>query len=221
MKAVILLSGGMDSAVCCAQAQAEGYTLYALHVNYQQRTSEKERRCARALASHYHIQEFKELSMDFLKNIGGSGLIDTSISLPTTESESHAIPPSYVPFRNSILLSFATAWSEVLQAQAIFYGANSIDFSGYPDCRPAYFQAFQTLMDVGTKDDTHITLQIPLATMSKGDIVQQGIALHVPFELTWSCYMNTERACGVCDSCRLRLKGFEKAGIRDPIPYRT
>jgi 7-cyano-7-deazaguanine synthase len=221
MKAVILLSGGMDSAVCCAPAQAHGYSLYALHVDYEQRTSEKELQCARALASHYHVQGFKELSMDFLKDIGGSGLIDTSISLPTTESESPVVPPSYVPFRNSILLSLATAWAEVLSAQAIVYGANSIDFSGYPDCRPAYFEAFQTLINAGTKDDTHITLLTPLASMSKADIVQAGIKLHVPFELTWSCYMNSEIACGVCDSCRLRLKGFKEAGINDPITYRS
>jgi 7-cyano-7-deazaguanine synthase len=221
MKAVILLSGGMDSAVCCALAQAHGYSLYALHVDYEQRTSEKELQCARALASHYHVQGFKELSMDFLKDIGGSGLIDTSISLPTTESESPVVPPSYVPFRNSILLSLATAWAEVLSAQAIVYGANSIDFSGYPDCRPAYFEAFQTLINAGTKDDTHITLLTPLASMSKADIVQAGIKLHVPFELTWSCYMNSEIACGVCDSCRLRLKGFKEAGINDPITYRS
>ncbi|MBU7042995.1 MAG: 7-cyano-7-deazaguanine synthase QueC [Theionarchaea archaeon] len=221
MKAVILLSGGMDSAVCCAIAQSEGFSLYALHVRYHQRTSEKELRCAHALATHYHVHDFKELSINFLQEIGGSGLIDSSIELPVTEKDAHAIPPSYVPFRNSILLSYATAWAEVISAEAIFYGANSIDFSGYPDCRPRYFKAFQALIDAGTKDDTRIRLRTPLATMSKAEIVTRGVTLQVPFQLTWSCYIDPDMACGVCDSCRLRLKGFKTAGVTDPIVYRS
>lgn len=222
MKAVILLSGGMDSAVCAGIARKEGNSLYVLHVDYHQRTSLKELRCAEALARFYGAEAFKVLSMDFLREIGGSGLIDTSIELPMGDSPSgsETIPPSYVPFRNSILLSFATAWAEVVGAGAIYYGANSIDFSGYPDCRPEYFKAFQKVIDTGTRDETSILLQTPLSSMSKAEIVTKGIELHVPFELTWSCYTDAEKACGRCDSCKLRLKGFRENGLTDPIQYR-
>jgi 7-cyano-7-deazaguanine synthase len=224
MKAVVLVSGGMDSAVCCGIARTEGYTLHVLHMVYGQRTSTKEYECAKNLAQFYRAGDFKVISMDFLKEIGGSGLIDKGIGLPMGEppgSPGSEIPPSYVPFRNSIILSLATAWAEVISADAMYYGANSIDFSGYPDCRPVYFKAFQALIDVGTKDETSIELKTPLATMSKADIVKKGLELGVPFELTWSCYTENEAACGVCDSCRLRLKGFRETGIEDPIPYKT
>lgn len=218
MNAVILLSGGMDSAVCASIAAEEGYTLYVLHVNYRQRTSKKELECAQKLAAYFRAKDFKVISLDFLKDIGGSGLTDEAIELPTEETE--GIPPSYVPFRNSILLSLATAWAEVVEAAALFYGANFIDFSGYPDCRPEYFEAFQNLIHVGTKDETCITLRTPLSAMSKAEIVKKGLELHTPFELTWSCYTENEKACGVCDSCRLRLKGFKENGATDPIEYR-
>lgn len=217
MRAIVLLSGGMDSAVCASIAQKEGYTLYVLHVNYGQRTNQKELACARNLARFFRAEDFKEITLDFLKEIGGSGLTDKSIALPTEKTE--GIPPSYVPFRNSIILSHAVAWAEVIGADAIFYGANFIDFSGYPDCRPVYFEAFQNLIDVGTKDETSITLQTPLSDMSKAEIVKKGLELETPFELTWSCYTKTEKACGVCDSCRLRLKGFRENGVEDPIQY--
>ncbi|MGD2248239.1 MAG: 7-cyano-7-deazaguanine synthase QueC [Candidatus Methanofastidiosia archaeon] len=229
MKAVILLSGGMDSAVCGSIAKKEGFTVYALHSNYHQRTSEKEYACAKKLAHFFHAEDFKVITLNFLKEIGGSGLIDKTIELPTkkikikTETKKETtpqdIPPSYVPFRNSILLSLATAWAEVISADAIFYGANFIDFSGYPDCRPQYFKAFQKLIEVGTKDDTHIVLKTPLAELSKADIVKTGLQLDTPFELTWSCYTQTEKACGICDSCRLRLEGFAKNNAQDPIQY--
>lgn len=216
-KAVILLSGGMDSAVCASIAVDEGIDLYVLHVNYQQRTSEKECECAKALAKHFKAKDFKVISFSFLREIGGSGLIDERIALPTKETE--GIPPSYVPFRNSIILSLATAWAEVIGADALFYGANSIDFSGYPDCRPEYFNAFQNVINVGTKDETTIQLRTPLSSMSKADIVKKGLALKTPFGLTWSCYTESEKACGVCDSCRLRLKGFKENGVKDPVVY--
>lgn len=216
-KAVVLLSGGMDSAVCASIAKSEGFTLYVLHVNYGQRTSKKERECAGNLASFFGALDFKVISLDFLKEIGGSGLVDERIALPVEEIE--GIPPSYVPFRNSIILSLATAWAEVVGAEALFYGANFIDFSGYPDCRPQYFEAFQRLIDTGTKDDTVIVLRTPLASLSKADIVKKGLELGTPFALTWSCYKENEKACGVCDSCRLRLKGFHENGVTDPIPY--
>jgi 7-cyano-7-deazaguanine synthase len=219
MKAIILLSGGMDSAVCASIARKEGYTLYGLHVDYKQRTSKKELECAQKLAAFFEAEDFKIISLDFLQEIGGSGLLDERIVLP--EKETEGIPSSYVPFRNSIILSLATAWAEVIDAEALFYGANSIDFSGYPDCRPQYFKAFQSLINVGTKDETSITLKVPLAHMSKADIVKKGLELKTPFELTWSCYTQNERACGVCDSCRLRLKGFEENHLKDPIEYNT
>ncbi|MDY1590635.1 MAG: 7-cyano-7-deazaguanine synthase QueC [Methanofastidiosum sp.] len=215
--AVVLLSGGMDSAVCAAIARKDGHNIYVLHVDYGQRTNKKEFNCAKGISSSYNALNFKVINLDFLKEIGGSGLVDNSIELPKTETI--GIPPSYVPFRNSILLSLATAWAEVVGAEAIYYGANSIDFSGYPDCRPLFFEAFQELIDVGTKDETNIKLKTPLAYMSKGDIVKKGIELGVPFEKTWSCYTENDNACGVCDSCRLRLKGFQDAGEKDPIRY--
>lgn len=218
-KAVILLSGGMDSAVCASIAVKEGFDLYVLHVDYGQRTSKKELTCAKALAEYFKAKDVTVISLDFLKEIGGSGLTDESIALPTEETE--GIPPSYVPFRNSIILSLATAWAEVIQAEALFYGANFIDFSGYPDCRPEYFEAFQHVMDVGTKDDTTIQLRTPLSSMSKADIVKKGLELKTPFALTWSCYTESEKACGVCDSCRLRLKGFKENGVEDPVLYVT
>ncbi|NMC60654.1 MAG: 7-cyano-7-deazaguanine synthase QueC [Candidatus Methanofastidiosa archaeon] len=216
-KAVVLLSGGMDSTVCTAIAKNEGYNIYVIHVNYGQRTNKKEMNCAKNLANYYNALDFKVINLDFLKEIGGSGLIDLSIELP--KSETQGIPPSYVPFRNSILLSLATAWAEVVGADAVYYGANSIDFSGYPDCRPSFFEAFQRLIDNGTKDETNIKLMTPLGYMSKSDIVRKGIELSVPFEKTWSCYTENDKACGVCDSCRLRLKGFKDAGEKDPIDY--
>ncbi|MBU6998418.1 MAG: 7-cyano-7-deazaguanine synthase QueC [Theionarchaea archaeon] len=216
-RAVVLLSGGMDSAVCASIAKSEGFTLYVLHVNYGQRTSKKERECAEKLATFFKAADFKVISLGFLKEIGGSGLLDESIALPVEETE--GIPPSYVPFRNSIILSLATAWAEVVGAEALFYGANFIDFSGYPDCRPQYFEAFQRLIDTGTKDDTVIVLRTPLASLSKADIVRKGLELGTPFALTWSCYTGTDKACGVCDSCRLRLKGFHENGLTDPITY--
>jgi 7-cyano-7-deazaguanine synthase len=215
--AIVLLSGGMDSAVCAAIAKKEGHNIYVLHVNYGQRTNKKEFNCAKDISAFYNALGFKVINLDFLKEIGGSGLVDNSIELPKVETQ--GIPPSYVPFRNSILLSLATAWAEVVGAEAIYYGANSIDFSGYPDCRPLFFEAFQSLIDAGTKDETKITLRTPLAYLSKADIVKKGKGIGVPFEKTWSCYTENEKACGVCDSCRLRLKGFQEAGEKDPIKY--
>ncbi|MCC7573141.1 MAG: 7-cyano-7-deazaguanine synthase QueC [Candidatus Methanofastidiosum sp.] len=215
--AVVLLSGGMDSAVCAAISKKDGHNIYVLHVDYGQRTNKKEYNCAKDISSFYNALDFKVINLDFLKEIGGSGLTDNSIDLPKAETQ--GIPPSYVPFRNSILLSLATAWAEVVGAEAIYYGANSIDFSGYPDCRPLFFEAFQELIDAGTKDEIMIKLKTPLAYMSKGDIVKKGIELEVPFEKTWSCYTENDNACGFCDSCRLRLKGFQDAGEKDPIKY--
>lgn len=216
-KAIVLVSGGMDSAVCAAIAKKDGYKIYSIHIDYGQRTNKKELFCAKEISLFCNAADFKSINIDFLKEIGGSGLTDNSIELSNAKNE--GIPSSYVPFRNSILLSLATAWAEVVGAEAIYYGANSIDFSGYPDCRPLFFEAFQKLIDSGTKDETKIKLKVPLAYMTKEEIVKKGIELKVPFEKTWSCYKKNDKACGVCDSCILRLKGFKESGKKDPIEY--
>ncbi len=207
------MSGGLDSTVCAAIAQRERYDLYALFITYGQNTVEKEEACVTHLADHFNA-ELKIIDLAFLKEIGGSALTD---DLEVTRDDT-GIPSTYVPFRNSIFLSLAVAWAEVVGAEAIFYGANYVDFSGYPDCRPQYFEAFQQLIEKGTKRGD-ITLKTPLAEMSKQEIIQKGIELGVPFEHTWSCYFATDKACGECESCTLRLEGFEKAGCEDPIEY--
>ena len=213
MRAVVLMSGGLDSCVCAGMAQNMGYELHILFVKYGQKTEKKEEQCVKKLANYFKA-DLKILDLEFLKDIGGSSLTsDVEVTRDDT-----GIPSTYVPFRNSIFLSLATAWAETLNANAVFYGANSIDFSGYPDCRPDYFKAFQNLIEKGTKRGD-IKLIVPLAEMSKSEIVKKGIELRLPLEHTWSCYFNTEKACGKCESCRLRLKGFEEAQYKDPIEY--
>ncbi|MCK4637148.1 MAG: 7-cyano-7-deazaguanine synthase QueC [Methanomicrobia archaeon] len=213
MRAVVLMSGGLDSCVCAGMAHGMGYELHILFVKYGQKTEKKEEQCVKKLANYFKA-DLKILDLEFLKDIGGSSLTsDVEVTRDDT-----GIPSTYVPFRNSIFLSLATAWAETLNANAVFYGANSIDFSGYPDCRPDYFKAFQNLIEKGTKRGD-IKLIVPLAEMSKSEIVKKGIELRLPLEHTWSCYFNTEKACGKCESCRLRLKGFEEAQYKDPIEY--
>lgn len=213
MRAVVLMSGGLDSCVCAGMAHSMGYELHILFVKYGQKTEKKEEQCVKKLTNYFKA-DLKILDLDFLKDIGGSSLTsDVEVTRDDT-----GIPSTYVPFRNSIFLSLATAWAEILNANAVFYGANSIDFSGYPDCRPDYFKAFQNLIEKGTKRGD-IKLIVPLAEMSKSEIVKKGIELRLPLEHTWSCYFNTEKACGKCESCRLRLKGFEEAQYKDPIEY--
>ncbi len=213
MRAVVLMSGGLDSCVCAGIAQNMGYELHILFVKYGQKTEKKEEQCVKRLANYFKA-DLKILNLEFLKDIGGSSLTsDVEVTRDDT-----GIPSTYVPFRNSIFLSLATAWAEILNANAVFYGANSIDFSGYPDCRPDYFKAFQNLIEKGTKRGD-IKLIVPLAEMSKSEIVKKGIELRLPLKHTWSCYFNTEKACGKCESCRLRLKGFEEAQYKDPIEY--
>ena len=213
MRAVVLMSGGLDSCVCAGMAHGMGYELHILFVKYGQKTEKKEEQCVKKLANYFKA-DLKILNLDFLKDIGGSSLTsDVEVTRDDT-----GIPSTYVPFRNSIFLSLATAWAEILNANAVFYGANSIDFSGYPDCRPDYFKAFQNLIEKGTKRGD-IKLIVPLAEMSKSEIVKKGIELRLPLKHTWSCYFNTEKACGKCESCRLRLKGFEEAQYKDPIEY--
>ncbi|MEA1993935.1 MAG: 7-cyano-7-deazaguanine synthase QueC [Euryarchaeota archaeon] len=213
MRAVVLMSGGLDSAVCAGIAKKQGYDLHVLFVKYGQKTEKKEEECVKKLADHF-CAELKLTNLAFLKEIGGSALTDTT-EVTTDET---GIPSTYVPFRNSIFLSLAVAWAEVLEAEAVFYGANYVDFSGYPDCRPQYFEAFQRLIKEGTKRG-NIELKAPLADMSKFEIVKKGVELELPLQDTWSCYFAGKKACGECKSCKLRLKGFKEAGYEDPIVY--
>ncbi len=217
--AVVLMSGGMDSAVCAAVAQQEGYAIAALHLNYRQRTERKELEAFHALADFYNAVTRLVVSIDHLAQIGGSSLVDPSQPIPEAQLDSPAIPNTYVPFRNAHILAVATSWAEVLGARAIFYGAVQEDSSGYPDCREEFIHAYQRLIDVGTKPETRIVLKAPLLHHSKAEIVRLGAALGVPFHLTWSCYQAEDLACGVCESCALRLRGFQMAGLEDPLPY--
>jgi 7-cyano-7-deazaguanine synthase len=219
--AVVCLSGGMDSAVTAAMAR-ETHDLALLHANYGQRTEARELLSFEALAGRLGIAAQRRLVVDFtsLRQIGGSSLTDRSMAVRHGEPEEGVVPSSYVPFRNAHLLAASTSWAEVIGASAIFVGAVEADSSGYPDCRPAFFRAFTEAIRLGTRADTRISIETPVIAMSKAEIVRRGLALSVPFELTWSCYEANEEACGECESCRLRLTAFEKAGARDPIPYR-
>jgi 7-cyano-7-deazaguanine synthase len=222
-KAVVLLSGGLDSATVLAMARREGYACHALSVDYGQRHRvelEAAARVARALGAAAH----KTVRID-LTAFGGSALTDANIAVPTRGVQKDGIPVTYVPARNTIMLSLALAWAEVLEARDLFFGANAVDYSGYPDCRPEYMRAFERLANLATKaavEGHRLTLHTPIIEMSKAQIIERGIQLNVNYGLTVSCYQaDTEgRACGVCDSCRLRRAGFEAAGVPDPTPYR-
>jgi 7-cyano-7-deazaguanine synthase len=219
-RAVVSLSGGMDSSVCLALA-AMKHEVYALHFSYGQRTEQRELSSARAVADAVGVRQFLSLKIDLFRQIGGSALTDRNIAVPnapTTTKIGDEIPVTYVPFRNAHFLSAAVSWAEVLGAQAIFIGAVEQDSSGYPDCRPAYYSAFQQVIATGTKEG-NIQIHTPLIHMKKSEIVRLGVELHAPLRLTWSCYSGEDRACGVCDSCVLRLRAFAEAGVADPIPY--
>ena len=218
--AVVLASGGMDSCVTAAMAGRD-YRLAMLHVRYGQRTEARERQAFHAIADHFRAEKRLETSIAHLAHIGGSSLTDTSIPVTNADLESENIPTSYVPFRNAHLLAIATSWAETLGAVRIFYGAVEEDSSGYPDCREAFVVAFNHLIEVGTKPETRVVVETPLITMNKTQIVTVGMALKAPLHLTWSCYQAQEQACGVCDSCALRLRGFHHAGFEDPLPYAT
>ncbi len=212
----------MDSAVTAAMA-AQSHDLALLHANYGQRTESRELSSFEALADRFGIAAGRRLVVDFtsLRQIGGSSLTDRSIAVRHGEPEEGVVPTSYVPFRNAHLLAASTSWAEVIGATAIFVGAVEADSSGYPDCRPAFFHAFAEAIRLGTRADTRISIETPVISMSKAEIIRRGLALSVPFELTWSCYEANEEACGACESCRLRLAAFERAGARDPIRYRA
>jgi len=219
MKAVILISGGMDSLVTTAIAASEGYDLAAMHVNYGQRTAEKELDCFRLVCDHYGIRKRLEIDAGYLAAIGGSSLTDRSMPVSGADLQGTAIPTSYVPFRNAGFLSMAASWAEVIGAEKIFIGAVEEDSSGYPYCRQAFYDAFNTVIRLGTKPETSIRIETPLIAMQKCDIVQLGMELGAPFDCSWSCYKSEGKACGVCDSCARRLRAFELTGIRDPIDY--
>jgi 7-cyano-7-deazaguanine synthase len=218
--AVVCVSGGMDSAVTAALA-AQGHALAFLHANYGQRTAARERVCYERLADWLHVRQRLAVEIPALSAIGGSSLTDVNIPVREGAPEQGVVPTSYVPFRNAHLLSIATSWAESMGARAVFIGAVWEDSSGYPDCRPEFYAAFERAIDLGTRPDSDIRIVTPVITLAKAEIVRRGHALGVPFEHTWSCYQADDVACGVCESCRLRLHAFATAGLADPLPYRT
>jgi 7-cyano-7-deazaguanine synthase len=223
-KAVVLLSGGMDSCVCTAIAihahSAENVAL--LHAGYGQRTQQRERQAFESIADFYGVTQRLVVQLDHFRAIGGSALTDANIAVPENQHASSPaeIPVTYVPFRNAHFLSVAVSWAEVLDAHHIYIGAVAEDSSGYPDCRPEYYRVFQELIRVGTRPETQIAITTPVISLKKSEIIRKGIGLGAPLHLTWSCYQNEHLACGVCDSCLLRLRAFAEAGLCDPIPYR-
>ena len=217
-KAVCIISGGMDSALGAQIAKNEGYEIIALHFNYGQRTEKKELDSFRKISKNLDCIESYEIDLDFFKQIGASALTDSSLEVPTTGVES-GVPITYVPFRNGIFISVATAIAEKHAAEALFIGVVEEDSSGYPDCRDEYIKSMEQSINLGTKDETKLEIKMPLVHMKKSEIVGKSVALNVPLKDTWSCYQNEDKACGVCDSCRLRLNGFKIAGIEDPIDY--
>jgi 7-cyano-7-deazaguanine synthase len=229
-KAVVLLSGGMDSSVCAAIARERfgAGRIALLHAGYGQRTEERERRAFDAIAGFYGVSQSQRLvvQLDHFRAIGGSALTDKRIAVPENElsaegSHGSAIPVTYVPFRNAHFLSVAVSWAETIGAGAVYIGAVAEDSSGYPDCRAEYYEVFRHLVREGTRPETHIEIATPVITLKKSEIVRRGLELGAPLHLTWSCYQNEDRACGVCDSCLLRLKAFADAGVVDPTPYRV
>jgi 7-cyano-7-deazaguanine synthase len=216
-RAIVLLSGGMDSCVCAALAVRDHETA-ALHVSYGQRTETRERRSFEAICDRLGIADRLLVRNEALRAIGGSALTDSSIAVPEGHAIAVGVPVTYVPFRNAHFLAVAVSWAEVLGAERIYIGAVEPDSSGYPDCRPEYYRAFNEVIRTGTKEGA-IEVVTPLIAMRKAGIVRRGLELNAPFDLTWSCYQREDRACGVCDSCVLRLRAFREAGAEDPIPY--
>jgi len=216
-RAVVLLSGGMDSCVCAAVAVRD-HEAAAVHISYGQRTEERERQSFLAICQRLKIHDKLMVRNEALRAIGGSALTDDAIAVPEAEEVGRSVPVTYVPFRNAHFLAVAVSWAEVLGAEKVYIGAVEQDSSGYPDCRPAYYKAFNEVVRTGTKEG-RIEIVTPLIAMRKSDIVRLGLELGAPFDLTWSCYSREDRACGICDSCVLRLRAFAAAGVQDPIPY--
>ena len=218
--AIVLVSGGMDSCVTAAIA-AQDYDLAFLHMNYGQRTEKRELKAFHDIASHYHVEKKLVVDVSHLAQMGGSSLTDKNIPVSEANLANKDIPSSYVPFRNANILAIAVSWAEVIGASAIFIGAVEEDSSGYPDCRESFFRAFEKVAGLGSKPETSIKIHTPLIHLSKQQIIVKGAELQAPLDLTWSCYQNEDEACGVCDSCALRLRGFRQAGLTDPIPYHS
>ena len=218
--AVVAVSGGMDSCVTAAIANLT-YKLALIHINYGQRTEERELKAFHDIADYYKAEKRLVIDFEHFTKIGGSSLTDKSIEVAKADLSNKKIPSSYVPFRNANILSACVSWAEVIGADAVFIGAVYEDASGYPDCRPQFFKAFEKMVGVGTKPETKIKIETPIIYLSKSEIVNEGTELGAPLNLTWSCYQNEDEACGVCDSCAFRLRGFQQAGVEDPIPYKT
>jgi 7-cyano-7-deazaguanine synthase len=229
-KAIVLLSGGMDSCVCTAIARERHgeRNLALLHAGYGQRTQKRERRAFEEIADYYGVQDRLVVQLEHFRAIGGSALTDQRIAVPENELGAPAaapgeaeIPVTYVPFRNAHFLSVGVSWAEAMGAGAIYIGAVAEDSSGYPDCRPEYYRVFQDLIRVGTRPETQIEIITPVIRMKKSEIIRRGLELEAPLQLTWSCYQGEEAACGACDSCLLRLRAFAETGVEDPIVYRS
>ena len=217
-KAVCILSGGMDSTLCAYIAKSQGYDIITIHFNYGQRTEQKELEAFRDISKELSVHESYEIDIPFFSQIGASALTDDSIDVPVSGIKP-GVPVTYVPFRNGIFISIATAIAEKYDAQALFIGIVEEDGSGYPDCTDMFIDKMESAINQGTKEETKLEIITPLVHLHKEDIVKRSIELDIPLELTWSCYKNSDKACGVCDSCRLRLKGFELAGEKDRIKY--
>lgn len=226
-RAVVLLSGGMDSCVCAAIARERHgrENMALLHAGYGQRTEQRERRAFEGIANYYGATSRLVVRLDYFQAFGGSALTDPRIAVPENKLGPPGllgsnIPVTYVPFRNAHFLSVGVSWAEAIGASAVYIGAVAEDSSGYPDCREEYYKVFQELVRVGTRPETQIEISTPVITLKKSEIIRRGIELGAPLHLTWSCYQNEDRACGACDSCLLRLAAFAEAGVADPIPYR-
>jgi 7-cyano-7-deazaguanine synthase len=217
-KAVCIMSGGMDSTLAAYMMRDEGYEIIGVHFNYEQRTQTKELEAFHSICKRLEVKDPYVINLDFFSSIGASALTDKSIDVPTSGVE-EGVPVTYVPFRNGIFISIATAIAEKEAAQVLSIGVVEEDSSGYPDCRESYIDAMQRSINLGTRDETVLEIKMPLVHLQKSQIVQEAVERKVPLELTWSCYQSEQKACGVCDSCRLRLNGFEKAGVKDPIAY--
>ena len=219
-KAIVLVSGGMDSSLCAAIASVN-YSIAFLHVNYGQLTQDRELRAFNDIAKFYKVKNKLVVDISHLKQIGGSSLTDKNLKVKKAKLDKAGIPDTYVPFRNANILSIAVSWAEILKAKKIFIGAMEEDSSGYPDCRGEFFVAFNSMIEKGTKPQTKIKIETPLLKMTKRQVVEMSLKLKAPLHLTWSCYVEKKIACGECDSCALRLRGFQLAGIADPVKYKT
>jgi len=218
--AVIAVSGGLDSCATAAIAKQD-YEIALAHFNYGQKTEKRELKAFNEIADFYNVDKRLIIDYSHLSQIGGSSLTDKNIEISRADLKSKEIPTSYVPFRNANILSACVSWAEVLKAEAVFIGAVFEDSSGYPDCRPTFFKAFEKMIELGTKPETSIKIVTPIIQLSKTEIIKKGMELKAPIHLTWSCYQNEDEACGVCDSCAFRLRGFQQAGINDTIAYKV